>query len=232
MFAAEFQNLEYLAKHSTFAIPRPIYYGLLEEVGSILLMCYLDKSDKTDFRNFGRTLAKMHHRSNVSYGFSFDNFIGRLDQYNTETKNYYTHYRDYRIEPLVEMGHAAGLLDTRDRNSFDRFYTRLQELLVEEAPALIHGDLWSGNFMFIQSGNPAIFDPALSYSSREFDIAMMHLFGGFPEECFDAYQEIFPLEAGWEERMEYFQLYYLLVHLCMFGRSYHARTMEILRKFT
>ena len=92
--------------------------------------------------------------------------------------------------------------------------------------------LWNGNYLIDDLGNPALIDPATCFAPREMDLAMMQLFGGFPLEVFQNYEEIFPLENQWKERIPLWQLYYLLVHLNLFGRGYLASVENILRKFS
>ena len=98
-----------------------------------------------------------------------------------------------------------------------------------EPPARLHGDLWSGNACADGNGTPCIFDPAVSGGSRELDLAMMRLFGEFPRCTFGAYEESFPLLPGHAERVALYQLYYLLVHLAIFGDGYVAQTDRCLR---
>src|SRR5690606_24016845 len=101
-----------------------------------------------------------------------------------------------------------------------------------EAPALIHGDLWNGNYLIDDSGNPCLIDPAVCFASREMDLAMMQLFGGFSEEVFNVYNEAFPLAKGWKTRTHLWQLYYLLVHLNLFGSGYYNHVNTIIRKYS
>jgi fructosamine-3-kinase len=113
---------------------------------------------------------------------------------------------------------------------FEILYSKLGEIFPEEAPSLIHGDLWSGNFLSDSKGNPVIFDPAVYYGHREMDIGMCLLFGGFSQDFYDAYNESFPLEKGWEERVPVTTLYPLLVHVLLFGASYAHQVKQLLRR--
>ncbi|HXL55686.1 MAG TPA: fructosamine kinase family protein, partial [Chitinophagaceae bacterium] len=94
-----------------------------------------------------------------------------------------------------------------------------------------HGDLWSGNFMVNDKGEPVIYDPAVYYGYREMDIAMTLLFGGFDNHFYNYYNEVFPLQKGWEQRVELCQLYPLLVHLILFGGHYYYSVMNIVKSF-
>ncbi len=114
---------------------------------------------------------------------------------------------------------------------FNRLYVQLDNLIPHEVPALIHGDLWSGNYLVDEVGNPVLIDPAVYYGHREMDLGMMHLFGGFASDMFDAYHREFPLEKGWQERIPIHQLYPLLVHVNLFGRGYVGQVESALRPF-
>jgi fructosamine-3-kinase len=108
---------------------------------------------------------------------------------------------------------------------------KLEDIYSEEKPSLLHGDLWSGNLMVSSKGSPCIFDPAVYYGHREMDLAMMSLFGGFGNYWVEAYNEIYPLENGWEERLVIGQLYPLMVHVNLFGGTYARSVESILQKF-
>ena len=111
------------------------------------------------------------------------------------------------------------------------FYKNISSEIPNEPPALVHGDLWSGNYMVLKTGNPALIDPAVAFAPREMDLAMMQLFGGFSEEVFRLYDEIFPLENNWKNRIPLWQLYYLLVHLNLFGSGYLSRVQRIVGSY-
>ena len=102
----------------------------------------------------------------------------------------------------------------------------------EEQPALLHGDLWSGNLIVDDKGQPCLIDPAVHFGHREADLAMTRLFGGFQEKFYDAYQEAFPLGPDFEERVELFNLYPLMVHVNLFGGSYIHSVDNVLRKYS
>jgi protein-ribulosamine 3-kinase len=97
---------------------------------------------------------------------------------------------------------------------------------------LLHGDLWSGNFLCGHNGDPVLIDPAVYFGHREMDIAMTKLFGGFDDTFYTAYNEERPMEGGWEERVDPCNLYPLLVHVNLFGGGYAAQVQQILKRFT
>ena len=122
-------------------------------------------------------------------------------------------------------------LSASDRALYDRVIARLTELLPSTStPSLIHGDLWSGNVMITTRG-PALFDPACAYADRELEFGITTLFGGFSERFWSAYQEAWPLPAGWRERNPLYQLYHLLNHHLLFGGGYGAQALRIARAF-
>jgi fructosamine-3-kinase len=133
---------------------------------------------------------------------------------------------------LVYKAKERQLLDTADVEAAETLCGRLPELVPEEQPALLHGDIWSGNYLVTESGEPAVFDPSVYYGHRETDLAMTRLFGGFDQRFYSSYQESWPLQAGWEQRVPIFQLYPLLVHLLLFGGQYRGQVTEILKKFS
>ena len=129
------------------------------------------------------------------------------------------------------MATDAGYLSSLELDVFERFYKEVDSIWPKEQPALLHGDLWSGNYMVDSNGNPMLIDPAIYYGHREMDIGMMHLFGGFHSDLFDAYNERYALEKDWPERIRFNQLYYLLVHLNLFGMGYKSQVMNCIRGF-
>ena len=110
------------------------------------------------------------------------------------------------------------------------FYKKVRGIIPNEKPSLIHGDLWSGNYLKTDRGF-ALIDPAVAYSLREMDLAMMKLFGGFPKEAFAAYEANFSLAKAYTSRIELFQLYYLLVHLNLFGSGYLAGVRRCINNY-
>jgi fructosamine-3-kinase len=102
----------------------------------------------------------------------------------------------------------------------------MDDLFPAEPPSLLHGDLWSGNYMVASHGKAAMYDPAVYYGHREMDIGMTRLFGGFDQKFYSAYQETYPLQPGWQQRVELTQLYPVLVHAILFGGHYVSDARE------
>ena len=228
MFEAEARGLRLLASTKTLRIPEVITFGEIED-DAFLLLEFLDGGGPASgfWERFGQKLAALHGHSQDRFGLDHYNYIGSLPQSNQAEETAHAFYLDQRLSPQVELARRNGY----SLKAFDRFALRLAELIPDEPPALIHGDLWSGNYMMVTGGEPALLDPAVAYAPREMDLGMMHLFGGFPGPLFDAYEEIFPLVPGWRDRLPIWQLYYQLVHLNLFGGSYLAGIEHTLQRF-
>ncbi|MFL5385908.1 MAG: fructosamine kinase family protein [Longimicrobiaceae bacterium] len=179
----------------------------------------------------GRGLAALHRGGVRGWGWERPNFIGPLPQANEPAPAWAELWRDRRLAPQLAMARAAGR-DAGPAGEWDRLFDRLPELLApaeEDGPSLLHGDLWSGNVLSA-SGEPALVDPAVYRGHREADLAMAELFGGFDAHFHAAYREAWPLLPGYAEvRRPIYQLYYLLVHVNLFGGGYGAQTAAVLR---
>jgi len=133
--------------------------------------------------------------------------------------------------PMVKKAFDKQLLDKGHISGFDCLFAVFTELVPEEKPVLLHGDLWSGNLLCGDGQTPVFIDPAIYYGHREVDIAMTRMFGGFHPDYLDAYQELYPLEKGWEKRLSLHNLYPNLVHLVLFGRTYLGGIERVLKEF-
>ncbi|MGC4235389.1 MAG: fructosamine kinase family protein, partial [Niabella sp.] len=153
---------------------------------------------------------------------------GGLQQVNTPCKSWADFYTNHRILPLVKTLADAKIFSAKDIKAAESFCASLDGFFPDEKPALLHGDLWGGNYFTTQNGLTSIFDPAVYYGHREMDIGMTRLFGGFSPEFYAGYNEIYPLKNGWEQRLGYSQLYPLLVHAVLFGGHYVSNVREIL----
>ncbi|MGA9326695.1 MAG: fructosamine kinase family protein [Salegentibacter sp.] len=229
MFEAEKAGLEALAKPEVIDVPKPLATGKSGSY-SYLLLEYRETGRKNNdfWELFGRQLARLHSNSAEDFGFSQDNYIGSLPQYNKKKASASEFYITQRLKPQIEMAQSKGY----NLGNIDSFLKNISHLIPEEAPALVHGDLWNGNYLVNSVGMPCLIDPAVAYAPREMDLGMMKLFGGFDEKLFSSYKEEFPLEPGFEERIPLWQLYYLLVHLNLFGTGYLGQVTGIIRDFS
>jgi fructosamine-3-kinase len=186
----------------------------------------------TFWEDFGRALAQLHRKSQESFGLEHDNYIGSLPQSNKTHASWSEFFIQERLE--------AQLKRARDRNKIggdillrmEKLFHRLEGLFPFEPPALLHGDLWSGNFFCGVDGEACIFDPAVYFGHREMDIGMSKLFGGFDPAFYQAYNAEWPLGDDWENRVDIANLYPLLVHVNLFGGGYLSQVRSILQRFT
>ena len=182
--------------------------------------------------HFASSLAVIHQKSNLEFGLDQHNYIGSLPQLNNKRKTWEEFFVLNRLKPLVRIAFDQGLLTKNHLVNFERFYSVLSDLIPTEPPSLLHGDMWSGNLL-CGVGQQAIFiDPAVYYGHREVDIAMTRMFGGFDPVYLDHYNEHFPMEKGWEERIPIHNLYPHLVHLILFGKSYLSGIEHVIQRYT
>ena len=177
--------------------------------------------------DFGRALADMHrvetHWDSAieRYGFAHDNYLGATPQPNAWNDDWVDFWRQHRLGDQLERARRAGLADRILDRLGDRLLDRLAEFLPSQPEAsLLHGDLWSGNYLVDARGRAVLIDPAAYYGHREAEIAMTRLFGGFPSDFERGYQEAWPFEPGSGERLLIYELHHLLNHLNLFGRGY------------
>ncbi|MCG2429571.1 fructosamine kinase family protein [Aequorivita xiaoshiensis] len=229
MFTAEAKGLNYLSSSNSFKIPKVLANGEIENT-SYLLIEYISSGEPNAgfWESFADNLVKLHQVTQTNFGLDHDNYIGSLPQRNNFSKSASEFYISNRLEPQFNMASENGFQFKKVAS----FYKNISKIIPNEAPSLIHGDLWSGNYMVSKENQAVLIDPAVAFAPREMDIAMMKLFGGFSEELIINYNSIFPLEKGWEDRVSLWQLYYLLVHLNLFGRSYLPKVNSVLNKYS
>jgi fructosamine-3-kinase len=183
------------------------------------------------WERFGTSIAALHGHHADRFGLEYPNYIGKLHQFNQQHDSWHDFYSNERIMRLVYKAHDRQMLDSTNVTEAEAICAKLKNLIPEEKPSLLHGDLWSGNYTVADDGAPAVFDPAVYYGHREMDLAMARLFGGFDQRFFAAYETAAPLQPGAAERVPLFQLYPLLVHLLLFGGGYRKQVEDVLHKF-
>lgn len=232
MFDAEQQGLRAIESTKTIAVP---HVHLVDEWDgkAILLMDFVEsrRPNAKDYTHFGRDLANMHLVSNDQFGFSSDNFIGSLPQSNAFHTDWAEFYWNERILPQLEIAKKNTSLDDAKIPSKESAMKIFRQVFGEVKPSLLHGDLWGGNYLISTDGTPFLIDPAVYYGHSMMDVAMSRLFGGFDAEFYDAYHEIIPQKTYYQEQIKLYQLYYLLVHLNLFGRSYRSSVVDILERY-
>jgi fructosamine-3-kinase len=233
MFETEAAGLQLIKDTQAIQSPLVLDCGQAGNT-SFLLLEFIPSGHQTQnfWTNFGTALALMHQAPQKSYGLSFNNYIGSLPQVNPLLDDWPTFYHLARLLPQLQLAKNAQRLTSQDIHQFDRLFRKLPDLLPNEAPALIHGDLWSGNFLSNLHEKGVLIDPAICCAHREMDIAMSKLFGGFAPSFYQAYQAAFPLLHGWEERIPLYQLYYLMVHVNLFGGGYVQSVRQVLQQFS
>lgn len=232
MFKKEGKGLQALQSQCNLVIPKVIECGEVEGK-QFLVLEWLEKgAAATNFWiDFGTALAQMHKQSKGFFGFDEDNYIGSLPQINSKHQTWGSFYAECRILPLVKKFNDTNLFSSSDINHAENFCKKIDEIFPAEPASLLHGDLWGGNYMIVQNGSAAIYDPAVYYGHREMDLGMTLLFGGFSTPFYDAYNRAYPLEKNWRQRIPYTQLYPLLVHAILFGGHYIQSAREILMEF-
>jgi len=232
MFTREASGLHKLREFCTLKIPQVIKHANCNDQQYLILEWLEKGTPKKDmWENFGTGLAMMHKQPQEYFGLNEDNYIGSLNQNNDQHDEWYSFYTECRIKPLVKKLFDAGDLSATDIRDADLFCNNVRAILPIENPSFLHGDLWAGNYMITSYGYAAIFDPAVYCGHREMDIGMTKLFGGFDQHFYDAYNEAYPLENGWEKRLPITQLYPLLVHAVLFGGHYISEVKHIFSAF-
>ncbi len=227
MFELEAESLNLLSKTQSFEIPEVIAYGNFKSYTYLIIDFVESGQPQNTSEIFAVALAKLHHNNAKQFGLEFNNYIGRLPQTNLPQRDsVLDFYIDLRLEPQFKLAQQKGF----EFKNLEGFYKKLESIIPDEKPSLIHGDLWAGNHLFTPN-QACIFDPAIAYAPREMDLAMMKLFGGYSQEIFEIYDEIFPLESDWNYRIPLWQLYYILVHLNLFGASYFGQAKQIISRY-
>lgn len=222
-FQCEANGLRELAKPACIRIARVISAG-----ENYILTEYIERGqpDNCFQREFGKQLARLHRYHSDTFGFYEDNFIGANPQINIstdkESTDWISFYFNNRLLYQYKLAEKNGYVTERLRSGFSHLERIIGDLLKDsvEPPTLLHGDLWSGNFLCDENGKAVLIDPAVYYGNREADLAMTKVFGGFSADFYKGYMEEFPLKEGWQQREGIYKLYHILNHLNIFGRSY------------
>lgn len=232
MFEREAHGLDQLRKNCSLIVPKVIKHGSFGDQ-QFLLLEWLEKGSpqKNMWEKFGEGLALMHQQVQGCFGLDKDNYIGTRRQLNSSHDDWKTFYTEFRIMPLVKALFYCNVYSSGDVAKAESMCSKVEKIFPKEPPALLHGDLWAGNYLIHSSGHAAIYDPAVYCGHREMDIGMTKLFGGFDQRLYQAYHETYPLEKGWEDRLPITQLYPLLVHAVLFGGHYVSQAREIIKHF-
>jgi fructosamine-3-kinase len=230
MFEAEKAGLMELKQADAVRVPEPLGCGVSNDC-AFLVMEYLElhPADSDTDARLGKQLARLHRNHAPLFGWNRDNTIGLTPQINSETERWIDFWRNHRLGYQLMLARQNGygkVLEQKGERllaGLDRFFSPYNP-----RPALLHGDLWSGNFAALPDGEPILYDPAVYYGDREADIAMTELFGGFDASFYTAYREDYPLEEGYKARKHLYNLYHVLNHLNLFGSGYRRQVEQLL----
>ncbi|MBN1963115.1 MAG: fructosamine kinase family protein [Anaerolineae bacterium] len=233
-FLAEAAGLRELAAPGVIRVPEVLAVG---QGPLFLALEWIEEArggyDRDQFaERFGHELAALHRVTAPLHGLDRDNYIGSTPQPNAQTASWTVFYREQRIGAQMDVARRLGRLPANRENILTRLQARLDDLFDDAAmrPALLHGDLWGGNYMVAAGGVPVLIDPAVYYGHRETDLAMTELFGGFPARFYAAYREAYPVE-GYDSRRALYQLYHVLNHMNLFGGGYGSRADALAGRF-
>ncbi len=234
MFVKEADGLRELEQAKAIRIPHVLHAD--EQILILEFLPAVSPSDsKKYFEEFGRQFAAMHRFIVPSFGFYEDNYIGSTPQKNKpQVASWREFYWTNRLLFQFRLAEKNEYADASLRGLFSGLEKNISSIIPDdgEPPALLHGDLWGGNYLCTENDIPVIIDPAVYYGHREADLGMTLLFGGFSDSFYAAYNEAYPLQPGWERRMEAYKLYHLFNHLNLFGEGYYGQVAETMKRLT
>ena len=236
-FKAESEGLEAIRSTGTVKAPAVIAIGT-DGNDAFLLLEHIEsgRNSRASSAELGESLAHMHLAdtnsfvNNGLFGFTADNYIGAGEQINTSKQTWISFFIECRLIPQFER--ASKYFERDERRKVEVFLSRIDQYLIEpEHPSLLHGDLWSGNYMIDSEGHPWLIDPAAYVGHAEADFAMTELFGGFDRYFYDAYKETAGIDPGYRDRKDLYNLYHLLNHLNLFGGGYLYSVRSVLHRY-
>ncbi|SEN00467.1 fructosamine kinase family protein [Lihuaxuella thermophila] len=233
-FQKEAEGLRLLGNAQAIQVPNVYGYFYFEETEtSVLVLEWVEgnKNSRTE-EQLGRGVAGLHQTYGGAFGLEADNYIGSLPQVNQWQDDWIAFYREQRLGVQAALAEQQGYMHPGRFKKLQKLMDRLEEWLPDHVkPSLIHGDLWSGNWITGPGGEPYLIDPAVCFAHFELELAFTELFGGFSEKFYRAYDEVNPVSEGYQDRKQLYQLYYLLVHLNVFGESYGSAVDRVLEYY-
>jgi protein-ribulosamine 3-kinase len=235
IFIREAESLQELKKAiaENVFIPEVFICKAIDKTPGFLVQEYFlsGNSNTEDDEKLGCGLAAIHQYKSDSFGFYSNNYCGATLQNNKWTKNWLEFFRDKRLRFLLELIQTKRPLPVSEIVIYEKLLDKIPTLLPNVSePVLIHGDLWSGNFLISEKG-PVLIDPSSSYADREMEFAIMTMFGGFSKRFYDAYNEVNQLPADWRQRNSLYQLYHVLNHYYLFGGAYRTQALSIAKSY-
>lgn len=231
MFEKEAHGLIELKKANAIKVPEVILFE-----NNFILLEFIESKGKSQnfFTDFGIKFAMLHKFRGKHFGFYENNYIGSNPQINIpgkdEEKNWTKFFFNKRILFQYKLIEKNGFSTDELKKGISLLENKIEEILAnsDEQPSLLHGDLWSGNYMTDKNGDACLIDPAVYYGNREADLALTKLFGGFSPEFYESYKNHFPLPEGYEYRENIYKLYHVLNHLNLFGRGYYSQVLSLI----
>lgn len=218
----------------TGAIHTPFVFGTGKTKSHcFIIMEYVNPAKTTEnfWPYFAEKVAQLHKNSHDLYGLDYDNYIDNVQQYNNFHENWYDFFILERLEPQVHKARNHNQINKGHVYKLENLYKQLINLIPEERPALVHGNLNSSNYLVNREGKPILINPAVAYNHRETDIAVSRLFKSFDPSFYTHYNRVFPMEKGWEERLDIYNLYPLLVQINKTGMRYLSQMEKIINDF-
>lgn len=232
MFKKEALGLALLREPKAAKIPSVIAVGENSRTQFLILeFIETGRPNAMYWNELGKSLAALHKQTSSAFGLDHDNYIGSLPQDNSKNDNWIDFFIQSRINPQLKLAVDNGKLNVSQLRSFECLYKELPSLLPIDRPSLLHGDLWSGNVIVDHAGAAVLIDPAVYYGHREMELAYTQLFGGMESDFYNAYFEAFPVVSGFDNRVDIYNLYPLLVHVNLFGGGYANQVISILNRF-
>lgn len=232
LFEKEQKGLALIAQQDIIQVPKVVEHIVVDDY-QLLILEWIQSGEKnnTFWKKFGEQLAALHHCSSATFGLDYDNYMGSVPQLNTPNNSWTNFFIHQRLQLLVKKCLEKNLLTLQHIPLFEKLYTQLPNIFNTEPPALLHGDLWSGNYMCNATAEPVLIDPAIYYGHRSVDLAMTTLFGGFRTAFYEAYQYHYPFPKNYQEQWDICNLYPLLIHLLLFGTGYLSAINKTLKAF-
>lgn len=211
--------------------PKPIAQGEING-DAYLLLNWIDSGSGSQ-HDLGVAIATMHQHHHNQFGFNHNHQSGNIIKNNQWQSNWAQFYTEQRLDTLVAAANQNHVWNAWRQTHFAQMRTAFLAYYRnhEVKPSLLHGDLWSGNYMFATDGTPVLIDPDVFYGDRELDLAMTTIFGGFDDQFYQAYQTSYPLAPHFETRLPWYQFYYLCMHLNLFGETYGGSVDRILGQY-
>ena len=233
LFQTECLGLELIGRQGLIKTPAVIDCFEQDDT-QVLLLEWIQPGKRTEafWKTFGEQLAALHYVSADCFGLHEDNYMGSVPQSNHQHKTWIEFFATKRLQPMTNRCYQKQLLNKTHLQRFENLEKRLAEIFNDEKPSLLHGDLWSGNFMCNQTSEAVLIDPAVYYGHRSIDLAMTTLFGGFRSPFYEAYNYHYSFPKNYEAQWAVCNLYPLLIHLYLFGSGYLPQIERTLQQFS